>query len=188
VPRRLLSGYERIAPDHAHLEGASPIGDRLADLAEAHDPERLAAKLVARKGAALPFAARIEASAAATLRASARRSASVSSAAAMVFPVGALTTVIPARVAASRSTLSTPTPARPITRSPGTGGDHLRVHLHLAAHDERVVLGRIRPVLLGRQADLLVDIMVAAQDLDSLPRQRLRDQDSHAGVPWAAPG
>ena len=60
---------------------------------------------------------RIEASAAATLRASAKRSASVSSAAAIVFPVGALTTVIPARVAASRSTLSTPTPARPITRS-----------------------------------------------------------------------
>ena len=39
------------------------------------------------------------------------------SAAAIVFPVGALTTVIPARVAASRSTLSTPTPARPTTTS-----------------------------------------------------------------------
>jgi hypothetical protein len=39
----------------------------------------------------------------------------VCSAAAIVLPVGALTTMIPARVAASRSTLSTPTPARPIT-------------------------------------------------------------------------
>ncbi len=39
------------------------------------------------------------------------------SAAAIVLPVGAFTTVIPARVAASRSTLSTPTPARPITAS-----------------------------------------------------------------------
>ncbi len=39
------------------------------------------------------------------------------SAAAIVLPVGALTTVIPARVAASRSTLSTPTPARPMTIS-----------------------------------------------------------------------
>ena len=58
---------------------------------------------------------RIDASAAATLRANPRRSAIVCSAAAIVFPVGALTTVIPARVAASRSTLSTPTPARPMT-------------------------------------------------------------------------
>ena len=39
------------------------------------------------------------------------------SAAAIVLPVGALTTTIPARVAASRSTLSTPTPARPMTTS-----------------------------------------------------------------------
>ena len=60
---------------------------------------------------------RIDASAAAVRRASPNSSASVCSAAAIVLPVGALTTVIPARVAASRSTLSTPTPARPTTTS-----------------------------------------------------------------------
>ena len=60
---------------------------------------------------------RMEASAAGIWRASASRSAIVCSAAAIVLPVGALTTVIPARVAASSSTLSTPTPARPITWS-----------------------------------------------------------------------
>jgi len=58
---------------------------------------------------------RTEASAAATRRARAKRRASACSAAAMVLPVGALTTVMPAWVAASMSTLSTPTPARPIT-------------------------------------------------------------------------
>jgi len=60
---------------------------------------------------------RSEASAAAMRRATAYSSASVCSAAAIVLPVGALTTVTPARVAASRSTLSTPTPARPTTIS-----------------------------------------------------------------------
>ena len=60
---------------------------------------------------------RIDASAAAVRRATPYISARVCSAAAMVLPVGALTTVMPARVAASRSTLSTPTPARPMTTS-----------------------------------------------------------------------
>jgi hypothetical protein len=60
---------------------------------------------------------RIDASAAAILRATAKSRAIVCSAAAIVLPVGALTTVMPARVAASRSTLSTPTPARPMTWS-----------------------------------------------------------------------
>ena len=60
---------------------------------------------------------RSEASAAAIRRATPYSSASVCSAAAIVFPVGALTTTMPARVAASRSTLSTPTPARPMTAS-----------------------------------------------------------------------
>ena len=60
---------------------------------------------------------RTDASAAAILRATAYRRARVCSAAAIVLPVGALTTTIPARVAASRSTLSTPTPARPMTAS-----------------------------------------------------------------------
>ena len=40
----------------------------------------------------------------------------VCSATATAFPVGALTTITPRRVAASTSMLSTPVPARPITR------------------------------------------------------------------------
>ena len=48
-----------------------------------------------------------------TLRASASRSASVCSAAVITFDCGALATTTPRFVAASTSTLSTPTPARP---------------------------------------------------------------------------
>ena len=50
------------------------------------------------------------------LRASASSSAIVCSAAVTTLDCGALATTIPRLVAASTSTLSTPTPARPITR------------------------------------------------------------------------
>ena len=52
-----------------------------------------------------------------TLRASASSSATVCSAAVMTLDCGALATMMPRLVAASTSTLSTPTPARPITLS-----------------------------------------------------------------------
>ena len=51
------------------------------------------------------------------LRASASSSAIVCSAAVTTLDWGALATTMPRLVAASTSTLSTPTPARPITRS-----------------------------------------------------------------------
>src|ERR1035438_2463831 len=52
-------------------------------------------------------------------RAMASMSPSVCSATEMAFPPGVFITRTPAAVAASRSTLSTPTPARPMTRSLG---------------------------------------------------------------------
>src|SRR6266850_2468970 len=58
----------------------------------------------------------IEASACGIIRASESSSDIVCSAAETVFPPGTFITTIPARVAASASTLSTPVPARPITR------------------------------------------------------------------------
>ena len=63
------------------------------------------------------FWSRSDALACGMLRAMESMMAMVCSAAAMVLPVGALTTAMPRRVAASRSTLSTPTPARPTTCS-----------------------------------------------------------------------
>ena len=61
------------------------------------------------------FPALMEASARATLRARARSSATVNSAVEIMFPSGEFMTMMPRRVAASRSTLSTPTPGRPMT-------------------------------------------------------------------------
>jgi hypothetical protein len=52
-----------------------------------------------------------------SFRAVASRSAIVCSAAAIVFPPGVFMQTMPRRVAASTSTLSSPTPARPITSS-----------------------------------------------------------------------
>ncbi len=58
----------------------------------------------------------MEALAWATLRAQASMRAMVCSAALTMFDVGALHTMTPRSVAASTSTLSTPTPARPMMR------------------------------------------------------------------------
>ena len=63
--------------------------------------------------------ARVEALACGMWRAMASISASVCSATEMALPPGVFITSTPAAVAASRSTLSTPTPARPMTRSFG---------------------------------------------------------------------
>ena len=57
------------------------------------------------------------ASAWATLRATAKRRARASSAVDTRLPIGEFITMMPRRVAASRSTLSTPTPGRPTTFS-----------------------------------------------------------------------
>ena len=70
-----------------------------------------------------------EASAAATRRASANISASVCSAAATALPPGAFTTTMPRAVAASTSMVSTPAPARPITRSRGADSSRAAVTL-----------------------------------------------------------
>ena len=63
------------------------------------------------------FPAQVLCEASATRRASARSSATVCSATETLLPPGAFITTTPRRVAASRSMLSTPVPARPITRS-----------------------------------------------------------------------
>ena len=104
----------------------------------------------------------------------------------MVLPVGALTTTIPARVAASRSTLSTPTPARPMTASRVPGGDQLGVDLDLAADDQRVVVGDDRAQLVARQPVAFVDLVVGPEEIDALAGDRLSDEDPHAPAPAAA--
>ncbi len=86
------------------------------DAAETHDPEALA------RGARTPakdlrshFPAFMDASACGMLRASERSRARASSAVETRLPPGEFITMTPRRVAAWRSTLSTPTPGRPMT-------------------------------------------------------------------------
>ena len=125
---------------------------------------------------------RIDASAAAVRRASPYSSASVCSAAAIVLPVGALTTVIPARVAASRSTLSTPTPARPMTTSRVPAAISSASTLTWLRTTSASYSGRIAAISVARQAELLVDLVVGAQQLEALGREGLDDEDPHAGT------
>ena len=70
---------------------------------------------------------RTDRSAATTFRASARMRAKVSSAAETVLPAGAFRTGMPRSVAASRSMLSTPAPARPMTFRRGAASIRARV-------------------------------------------------------------
>ena len=61
----------------------------------------------------------------------------------------------------------------------GARGDQLGVHLDLAADDEGVVLGQDRGDLLAWQAQLLVDVVVAAEELEALGGEGLDDKDPH---------
>ena len=63
--------------------------------------------------------------------------AKVNSAVVMVLPPGVFITTTPCCVAASTSTLSTPTPARPTTRKFRRGLDDFLGHLGFGTHDHR---------------------------------------------------
>ena len=123
---------------------------------------------------------RIEASAAAVWRASPNMSASVCSAAAIVLPVGRVDDGDPgARRRVEVDVVDAD--ARPADDDqPRAGGDHLGVGLDLAPDDERVVLGQDREDLLARQAELLVDLVVGAEEVDALLGEGLDDEDPHA--------
>ena len=100
------------------------------------------------------------------------------SAAEMTVDSGAFATTIPRRVAASTSTLSTPTPARPITFSRSARSISAGVELRRRADDDRVVVAD----LLGEVAVRVhVDVEPLAEELDPRLGDRLADEDSQAG-------
>ena len=107
---------EGVVGDEPHAERAGPLRHELADAPEPDDAEHLVGQLDA-----LPLRLRSQrpavsaAWACGTLRAWARSSAIVCSAAERMFDCGAFTTITPRSVAASTSTLSRPMPARPTT-------------------------------------------------------------------------
>ena len=108
------------------------------------------------------------------LRASATSSPIVCSAAETTFDSGAFATTIPRRVAASTSTLSTPTPALPITFSRVARCDHVGSDLRRRANDQRVVAA---DDLLERRLGVDVDVESLAQELDPGVRDRLANED-----------
>ena len=140
----LLRGDERVDADDDHLHRPGPVGDGLADLAEADDPERPAAQLVTRELRALPLAASHR-------RVGGGRPAGD----AVEQREGVLGGGD--RVAGRRVDDRDPGPRRGIEvdvvdadagpaddDEPRPGGDQLGVDLDLAADDERVVVGQDR--------------------------------------------
>ena len=112
-----------------------------------------------------------------TLRYSASAIASVCSAAATEFDSGALATMIPRFVAASRSTLSTPVPARPMTRSRSARSIRSAVSLV----PERIRIASNSPIRSASVGVVPVqpqlDLEVAAQELDAGVGDLLLDEN-----------
>ena len=155
------------------------VGDELADAAEAEDAERLAVELDARELRALPAAVderRVRLRDVAREREQHR---DVCSAAVTTLDCGALTTTMPRLVAAGTSTLSTPTPARPMTRRFGALLDEVGGHLRRRADEDAVVvadaLGQVER--LGG-VERGVDVEVLAQQVDAAGADLLGDQDA----------
>ena len=75
----------------------------------------------------------------------------------MLFAPGAFMTTMPRAVAAGTSTLSTPVPARAITRSLGAAAMSVAVDVGGAADDERVGVREIDGEIVGGAAGCGVD-------------------------------
>ena len=120
-----------------------------------------------------------EACACGTLRASARSSAIVCSAAVITFDWGALATTIPRFVAAATSTLSTPTPARPTARSRVRLVDHLGVKLRRRADENALVARDALGQLVPAPANPEFDVEVLAEEVDSGIADLLGDENLH---------
>ena len=118
------------------------------------------------------------ASACGILRAAETMSENACSAVEMVFPPGVFMTMMPRRVAASTSTLSTPTPARPMTRSL-TRRRSRRRHLRLAAHDEAPNSGIAAISSTGGDSNAHDDFepVVRSELIDPALRNRVGNQD-----------
>jgi hypothetical protein len=106
---------ERVEGDDMHLQADAARRDDRADIAAADDAERLAGDLDAHEAVLFPLAGLGRASASGIWRASAKIIAMACSAVVIELPNGVFITMMPLRLAAGISTLSTPMPARPMT-------------------------------------------------------------------------
>ncbi len=186
VVRGLLGGHERVDAHDHHLHRPRAVCDGLPDLAEADDAEGPAAQLESGELRPLPFAP-------ADRRVGGRGLARD--------PVEERERVLRSGdgVAGRRVDDGDPGSRRrveidvvhahagaPDDHQPRPGRDQLGIHLDLAAHDERVVLGQDRRQFVARAADPLVDLVVRREELDALARDGFGDQDPHAVAPAVA--
>ena len=110
-----LGGDERVVGDDAHLQAERAAGTCWPIRPKPSTPSVFSASSIPPHSERSQRPSLSAACACGMLRASATSSPIVCSAAETTFDSGAFATTIPRRVAASTSTLSTPTPARPIT-------------------------------------------------------------------------
>ena len=103
--------------DDLHPERAGAGGDQLADAAEADDAEHLVGQLDAAEALALPPSLRQCGVRLGDVARDREQQPERVLGGDTMFEPGAFATMIPRRVAAATSTLSTPVPARPITFS-----------------------------------------------------------------------
>ena len=124
---------------------------------------------------------RIDAAACGTGRAPHSMWVNVSSAVAMVLPDGVFMTTTPRSVAASTSTLSTPTPARPDHLELRRRGDHLGGDLRLAADGDGMdVLDQLQELLPGRIVGFNdFETRLVAKELHAFGRDLVGHEDFH---------
>ena len=134
---RARRGKIRIVGDDPHPESDRAPAQFAADAAHANNAERLVVELYALEIFFDPnFRCERSRRLAEVCGPPRARSENACSAVETVFPPGAFNTMIPRRVAVSTSTLSTPTPARPTTRSSLRRVKISAVIFDLAAHNQ----------------------------------------------------
>ena len=184
---RLLGRDVRVDAQDDHLHGPCSVGDGQADLAQADDPERPAAQLEPGELRALPLAAT-------------DRGIGGGRSASDAVKQGERVLGRGDGVARRRVDDRDPGAGRGVEvdvvhadagatddDQPRAGGDELGIHLDLAAHDQRVIVGEESGQLLARAAEPLVDLVGRREELHALARDLLGDEDPHPPAPAAVP-
>ena len=148
---------------------------------KADDPQPLPCGSTPAKDLRSHFSDFIEASAAGMFRARESRSGQRQLAVETRLPPGEFMTMTPRRVAAARSTLSTPTPGRPITLRLFAASRHLGRDLAAAADGDRVVGADDPGESAGRERLLDVDRPpFGPQDLEAAVGDSFEDENAVA--------
>ena len=178
----LLGGHVGVHAEKVHLETTGPVGDGHPDLPEPDDPQGPASQLDALELGSLPFATADGGVGRGDLAGEAQQQGK------RVFRRSN-------RVAGRRVDDGDPGSRGGIqvhvvhadTGAPDdletcAGGNHLRVGLHLAPHDQRVELADDCQEARMIKSEPLVDIVGGPEESDALGRDGFGDQDPHTGA------